>query len=128
MTPECRALHRAQAIAYSGGGDLNMLADAIASAIRAAEQSARVDMRDHCVQVLLEAADNLIDRGENAAAHAIHATVRALRTESTKAAGAGVPSPPTARWEPGDPRCDACDNGVVAEWPFCAWCGALQAR
>lgn len=32
-------------------------------------------------------------------------------------------------WKIGDPRCDACDNGIVQAWSYCAWCGAaLKAR
>ena len=26
-------------------------------------------------------------------------------------------------WKPGDPRCDACDNGIANAWTYCAWCG-----
>lgn len=26
-------------------------------------------------------------------------------------------------WKPGDPRCDACDNGIANAWAYCAWCG-----
>lgn len=28
-----------------------------------------------------------------------------------------------AVWEPGDPRCDMCDNGIMPDWTFCAYCG-----
>lgn len=25
-----------------------------------------------------------------------------------------------------DYRCDCCDNGLLAEWDFCPWCGKIQ--
>ncbi|MDE2105645.1 MAG: hypothetical protein KGL39_50930 [Patescibacteria group bacterium] len=29
-----------------------------------------------------------------------------------------------AEWKPGDPRCDQCDNGILATWVACPYCGS----
>jgi hypothetical protein len=28
-----------------------------------------------------------------------------------------------AEWKPGDPRCEQCDNGILATWVVCPYCG-----
>jgi hypothetical protein len=48
---------------------------------------------------------------------AIGATVQRLHYEflaSERAAG----------WQHGDPRCDQCDNGIMPDWEWCAYCGS----